>query len=173
MKHEVENHQLSLSGTQAVEEIREVAKAAGICLFGTLPDHVPLNVRPMAVQTVDPSGNLWFLSSRSSHTNRHIKEDGRVQLLFANPAKSEYMTLQGTATISDDRALKEEHWTPIAKTWFNEGIDDTDLTVIRVEPSDGYYWDTKHGKMVSFLKIAAGAVSGKTLDDSVEGDIRI
>lgn len=173
MKQELESHEASLSGTQAVTEIKKIADAARICLFGTLPDHAPLTVRPMAVQSVDEAGNLWFLSSRVSHTNRHIAEDSRVQLLFANPGKSEYMTLNGVATISDDRALREQHWTPIAKTWFNEGVDDPDLTVVKVEAHDGYYWDTKHGKTVSFLKIAAGMISGKTIDDSIEGKVRL
>lgn len=173
MKHELEDHHEPLSGTKAVAQIRAVAKHAHICFFGTLLDRAPLTVRPMAVQTVDDAGNLWFLSSRQSHTNRHIGEDPRVQLLFANPGNSEYLTLQGTATISDDRALREEHWTPLAKTWFNGGIDDPDLTVIKVEARDGYYWDTKHGKMYSFVKMAAGALTGKTIDDSIEGRVNV
>lgn len=169
----MENHHESVSGSKAVEKIRSVAKAAGTCLFGTAVSRTPLTVRPMAVQTVDDGGNLWFLSSRGSHTNQHIAEDPRVQLLFANPGAYEFLTLQGTATVSDDPALKKQHWTPIAKTWFNEGVNDPELTIIKVEPHDGYYWDTKHGKMVAFLKIAAGAISGKTIDDSIEGEIRL
>ena len=172
MQREREDHYESLSGTHAVEQIRATAKSAGVCLFGTTLQRPPRTVRPMAVQSVDDAGNLWFLSSRSSHTNQHIAADPRVQLLFANPGASEFLTLQGIATISDDPALKKEHWTPIAKTWFNAGLNDPELTVIRVEPRDGYYWDTKHGKTVAFLKIAAGAVTGQTLDDSIEGKLR-
>lgn len=173
MKQQLEDHHVSLSGNQAVAEIKHVAEAAGVCLFGTLLDRAPLTVRPMAVQSVDEVGNVWFLSSRTSHTNRHIAEDPRVQLLFANPGKSEYMTLQGFATITDDRALREKHWMPLAKTWFERGVDDPDLTVVKVQATDGYYWETKHGKMVSFLKIAAGAVTGKTADDNIEGEVRL
>jgi general stress protein 26 len=173
MKQELEEHYESVSGSKAVERIRAVAQAANICLFGTDLAHAPLTVRPMAVQSVDDAGNFWFLSSRTSHTNQHIEQDPRVQLLFANPGAAEYLTLQGTATISDDPALRKHHWTPIAKTWFNEGVDDPDLTVIRVEPHDGYYWDTKHGKIVSGLKIAVGTIIGKTLDDSIEGKVRL
>ena len=173
MKQELEDHYESVSGSKAVERIRAVAKAANICLFGTDVSHPPLTVRPMAVQSVDDAGNFWFLSSRTSHTNEHIEQDPRVQLLFANPGSSEYLTLQGTATISDDPMVRKQHWTPIAKTWFNEGVDDPDLTVIRVEPHDGYYWDTKHGKIVSTLKIAVGAVVGKAIDDSVEGKVSL
>ncbi len=173
MKHEIEDHYESLSGTKAVEQIRAVAKAAHICFFGTLLDRAPLTVRPMAIQTVDDAGNLWFLSSRQSHTNRHIAEDPRVQILIGNPGDSQYLTLQGTATISDAPALRKEHWTPLAKTWFNGGVDDPDLTVIQVMPGDGYYWDTKHGKTYSFMKMAVGAVTGKTIDDSIEGKVRV
>ena len=43
--------------------------------------------------------------------------------------------------------------------------------ILEVRPQGGYYWDTKHGKVVSFLKIAAGALTGKTLDDSIEGHV--
>jgi general stress protein 26 len=173
MKQELEEHYESVTGTKAVERIRDVAKSARICLFGTLLNRSPLTVRPMAVQSVDDAGNLWFLSSRASHTNQHIAQNPSVQLLFSNPGDSEYMTLQGTATISDDRALREKHWTPIAKTWFNGGVDDPDLTVICVAARDGYYWDTKHGKTYSFLTIAAGMLMGKTLDDSIEGDVKL
>jgi hypothetical protein len=43
-----------------------------------------------------------------------------------------------------------------------------------VKPEDAYYWDTEHGKMVSFLKIAAAAISNKETDDGgVEGKMKI
>ena len=35
------------------------------------------------------------------------------------------------------------------------------------------YWDTKHNKMVQLLKIAASIVIGKTMDDSIEGELNI
>ncbi len=161
-----------LDGTHAAEKIREIAKAARICFFGTAPGEIPLDVRPMAVQEVDAAGSLWFLSGRSTAKNRHIARDPRVQLLFGNPGASQYLTVNGRATISDDRAVREKYWTPIAKTWFPGGVDDPELTVIRVEPDAGYYWDTVHGKAVSMLKSAMGAVTGHRSDDSVEGKVR-
>ena len=57
------------------------------------------------------------------------------------------------------------------KTWFQEGKDDPDLTIIRVQPTAVYYWDTKHNRMVAGLKIAASLLTGKTMDDSVEGEL--
>ena len=67
----------------------------------------------------------------------------------------------------------KELWEPILKTWFTEGIDDPRITAIRVTPTDGYYWDTKHGNAVAGVKMMIGAMIGKTLDDSIEGTLRV
>ncbi|MDX2092563.1 MAG: pyridoxamine 5'-phosphate oxidase family protein [Kofleriaceae bacterium] len=64
-------------------------------------------------------------------------------------------------------------WRPLAKVWFTEGKYDPRITVICVTPSEGYDWDTKHNRVVTFAKIVAGAVTGKTLDDSIEGAIHV
>ena len=67
----------------------------------------------------------------------------------------------------------EELWEPLVKTWFTEGKDDPRITVIRVDPIEGYYWDNKHGNAIAFIKMTAGAIIGKTIDDSIEGTIRV
>jgi general stress protein 26 len=171
-KHPYDDPVEDLFHAPAIEKIRALSKSARICLFGTLPDRFPISVRPMAVQDVDDTGNLWFLSARSSEKNKHIEQDPRVQLFFSNPGDSEYLSVHGIATISDNRVLREKYWTPIAKTWIHEGVDDPELTVIRVTIKDGYYWDTEHGKAIALMKIAVGAMTGKTMDDSVEGKVK-
>jgi hypothetical protein len=50
-------------------------------------------------------------------------------------------------------------------------VDDPRITVIKVVPSEGYYWDNKHGNAVAGVKMMIGAMIGKTLDDSVEGKL--
>ena len=59
------------------------------------------------------------------------------------------------------------------KTWFTERVDDPRITVIKVTPSEGYYWDTKHGNAVAGIKMLIGAATGKTLDDSIEGKLDV
>jgi general stress protein 26 len=167
-----DNRVQNLSHAPAIAKIRELAKSARVCMFGTVTDQFPLTVRPMAVREVDEAGNLWFLSQRSSEKNVDLARDSRVQLIFANAGDSEFLSLVGTATVSDDRALRQKYWTPLAKTWIHGGVDDPELTVICVRVSDGYYWDTEHGKAVALAKIALGAMTGKTLDDGVEGKVR-
>jgi general stress protein 26 len=81
------------------------------------------------------------------------------------------MSINGRAEISRDKNKIEELWEGIMKAWFTEGKDDPRITVIKVTPVDGYYWDTKHSAPVAFAKTAIGAMIGKTLDDSIEGKI--
>jgi len=94
-------------------------------------------------------------------------------LYFQGSAHSDFLMLSGSATISRDKAKIKELWEPIVKTWFTEGVDDPRITVIKVTPSDGYYWDTKHGMAVAGVKMLIGAAIGKTLDDSIEGKLQI
>jgi general stress protein 26 len=160
-----------LSNVRAIAKIRELATSARVCFFGTQAGRT-LAVRPMAVQDVDAQGNVWFLSGRSSAKNRQIARHPRVQLLFANVGDSEYLNLHGVASISADRDVVKEHWTPLAKTWFHHGVHDPEATAIKVRIDSGYYWDTRRGKTVSLLHMAVGALTGRTFDDSLEGAVR-
>jgi general stress protein 26 len=100
-----------------------------------------------------------------------IDKSAFVQLLFQGSPHSDFLTLSGKATINDDKKKIKELWEPIAKTWFTDGVDDPRITVIKFTPTDGYYWDNKHGNTIAFAKMLAGAAIGKTLDDSIEGTI--
>ena len=66
-----------------------------------------------------------------------------------------------------------ELWSPIDKAWFEQGEDDPNISVIKVIPTDGHYWDTKNGKLISMLKIAVAAVTGKETRPGVAGNIKV
>ena len=168
-----ENHK-DLAGTEAGKKIKELADESGTCYFCTqITTGQPLKTRPMSVQKVDEAGTFWFLSANDSYKNAQIQTDDKVQLLFQGSSYSEFLSVYGVATISTDKQLIKELWEPVLKTWFTEGVDDPRITVIRVDTQDGYYWDNKHGNAVAFVKMAAGAIMGKTLDDSIEGTLTV
>ena len=168
-----DNHQ-DLSGAKAVEQIRAIVESAESCFFcSAIHAGESGGARPMNVRKVDDDGSLWFLSSVDSHKNQEITVDPHVRLYFQGSSHSDFMYLNGTATISRDRTKIDELWHPLINTWFTDGKDDPRITVIKVTPTDGYYWDTKHGDMVAGLKMMVGAAMGKTLDDSIEGTIKV
>lgn len=163
----------NLTQQEAIKKFKEIVSHDATCLFTTKLTQIPLNTRPMAVQKVCDQGNFWFLSSSDSEKNAEILADERVQLFFLNTGKYEFLSLYGKASVTRDRAKIDELWTDIAKAWFTEGKDDPRVTVIKVTPEEGYYWDTKDGKLISLLKIAASAITGKTMQEGVEGTIAV
>lgn len=173
-KNQPEDTHKPLSGENAAGKIKELAEKAETCFFCTsIQDGNEIKTRPMAVQEVDSHGSLWFLSASDSHKNAEITQNPAVQLFFQGSAHSDFLTLYGKAVISTDKKIIEKLWKPVLKTWFTEGKDDPRITVIKVIPASGYYWDNKHGNAVAFAKMIAGAIAGKTLDDSVEGKLTV
>ena len=157
---------------EAVQMITKIAKdeIAMLCTFAAAHS---LGARPMGTAGIDSDGTLWFMSSRDSEKNREIQANPKVHLLYSKPSKSEYMLIEGMASIVNDRWKIEELWSPLAKAWFTEGKSDPRITLLRVVPVRGHYWDTKHNRAVQLLEIAVGALVGKAFDDGVQGELRV
>ncbi|MBC7743926.1 MAG: pyridoxamine 5'-phosphate oxidase family protein [Flavobacterium sp.] len=169
-KQQREQNHKNLQGSEAGRKIKELAGENNTCFFCTaMQAGIPFTVRPMAVQKMDDLGNFYFLSANDSFKNRDILVDPNVQLLFQGSAHSNFLSIYGVATISTDKELIKELWEPLLKTWFTGEIDDPRITAIKVETVDGHYWDNKHGDAIALVKMIAGAISGKTMDDSIEG----
>ena len=168
-----ENNRQNLTNADAIEKIRELFDEADCCFFCTnMQARRAFTTRPMAVQKIDRDGTCWFLSANDSKKNQEIDSDPTVQLLFQASKHAGFVSLSGNASISTNKSMIRELWNPIMKTWFTKGEDDPRITVIKFVPVEGYYWDTKHGALVAFAKQIAGAMVGKTMDDSIEGELK-
>ena len=163
-----------LTQQEAAKKLKELAERARICMFCTNLDKLPNNSRPMSLQECSEDGSLWFISDKESHKNMEIRQDNRVQLYFMNNGDAEYLHIYGKASIYTDRQTIEEQWSPMANAWF-DGKEDPNVTIIRVEPTDSYYWDTKAGKFVTMLSFMAAAVGGgkHNNEDGVEGKLTV
>lgn len=172
-KNQPEDNTANLSGKEAIEKIKELSEGQS-CFFCTEPAGGDRKgSRPMSIQKTDDDGILWLLSPDDSFTVIEIQADPTVKLFFKGSSHSDFLMLTGKASLSKDKEKIKELWQPIMKTWFTEGLEDPRITVISVKAEDGYYWDTKHGMMVAGIKMLIGAVTGKTLDDSVQGDLNV
>ena len=173
-KNQPEETRDDLQGADAVAKIRELVGKAENCFFRTA--HSPAEgrgVRPMNVRQVDDHGSLWFLAANDSHLIKELEDDASVELYFQGSSHSDFLYLEGRATLSRDKAKIKELWEPIIKNWFTGGVDDPRIIVIQIAPGAGYYWDTKHGGMVAGIKMLLGAATGRTMDDSIQGKIRV
>lgn len=169
-----EENKANLSEEQALVKIKELIKQTDTCFFCTQAESGPSNgVRPMSIQTVDEEGNLWILLANDSHTYKEVLLDSKVKLYFQGSKHSDFLYLTAKAVIVGDQKKIKELWTPFLKVWFTEGENDPRIALMKISPEDGYYWDNKHGNVVAGVKMLIGAAIGQTLDDSIEGKIKI
>lgn len=164
----------TLSNKEAITKLKQLIEEIDICLFCTnLKKDDGETCRPMSSQKVCGEGNSWFFSEVGSIKNREIEQDSQVQLFYSHPGIDSYLVVNGKAELIFDRAKIEELWSSDVKAWFPEGKDDPSISIIKVKPSSGYYWDTKGSKMVNFFRKVASAASGENLIEGNEGKISI
>ena len=162
--------QIDLLEYSSIKKVKEVVESSSVCLFVTNLTVTPITSAASAAHQVDSDGTLWFLSNASSSKNREIADDSRVQLFFSNKRNSEYLSIYGKASIVTDRDQAVRRWNPEAGHYFEGGIEDPELTLLKVQPVNAHYWDTKANKMISLVKMMASAMTGKALDESHHDD---
>lgn len=164
----------NLNSKEAIDKLKTLVDDIIVCLFCTdLKTDDGSTCRPMSAIKVCDQGNIWFFSEKNSEKNQAITADKKVQLFFSHPAKSSYLVVNGEAEIILDKTKIEELWTPAAKVWFKEGKDDPTISIIKVKPTNAYYWDTDGNRMINFLKMIASVVVGTNLVTGKEGALSV
>lgn len=124
---------------------------------GTLQGH-PLTTQN---KSIDEGSVLYFFISQKSHMAGSLREDGNVNVSYADTGADNYVSIAGTAGFSNNQAKKEELFTPFAKAWFPGGVTDPDLALLEVRISHAEYWNAKDSKLTQLFKMAKSAITGE------------
>ena len=158
--HETDQH---LAGKDAITKARTLLPSFRTAMLVTKSaDNGELRVRPMALQG-DLStfgGTLWFFTDDRSDKIHEIERDPRVFLVFQNDGESRYLQLAGTASAVSDRAKMHELYTPEIRTWFPDGVEDPHLTLIRIDVTNGTFWETPGGMVHVLASLTKSVVTG-------------
>lgn len=128
-----------------------------------------LRARPMAVGQLNNNGELWFITGRRSGKVEEIRADDRV--LVTMQGKTKQVSLTATARVVDDRAKLESMWKKAWDVWFPEGPRSPNAVLLRVDASEGEYWDASGVQGLQFVFEAAKAfVKGEKIDEGEAGD---
>ena len=85
-----------------------------------------------------------------------------VGVSFAEPGRTEYVSMSARAHVNGDRGRVERLWTPLAKAFFS-GPDDPDVCVLEVQVESGEWWDGPSTGVGRIVALAASAVTGKEM----------
>lgn len=149
---------------QAADHLRELVKDIRIAMLTTQEQDGRLRSRPMYVQQLSADDDFWFFTDETSAKIEEVMNDRQISLSFAEPSSSRYVSVSGKAAVVDDQNKKEELWNPALKAWFPDGLDDPNLTLLKVNASQGEYWDAPSGKLVQLASLAKVAITGEPLE---------
>lgn len=163
----------NIFGEEGIKKLQALAEEIDTCMFCTGLSSRPIEVSPMTVQEVDEEGDFWFIGSKESEKYHNLMENSAVQLLYSDNDNYRYLSVYGSADMVEDQSRVDKYWSVIMEGWFEKGKKDPKIILIRVKPTDIYYWDTKDMKMVSFAKILWTAITGNPNDTGRQGSIEI
>jgi len=162
-----------LGGAEGMKKIAELVKGIRIAMLCTTGEAGEIRSRPMATQDEPFDGTLWFLTQRSSEKVDEIQQHQKVTLDYADPEHSKYITLRGTASVNQDKAKIKKLWNPMYKAWFPKGEDDPEIAVLRVDISEGDYWEANSSKIVMGIRYVAAAVTGGAVPLGESGHVAV
>ena len=146
---------------EAIRKLGEMISGIRIAMLTTAQLDGTLRSRPMATQQAEFDGDLWFFTSKSSPKSDEIRHDSHVNVSYADSEGQRYVSVSGTATLVDDREKAKELWNPLYKAWFPKGLDDPDLTLVKVDVHQAEYWDSPSGVMVHIVGVAKALATGE------------
>jgi general stress protein 26 len=147
--------------TKHEDEIRKLAamiKGIKFAMLTTAGEDGSLHSRPMTTQETEFDGDLWFFT-RADAPKAGEAEDKQVNVSFADPAKSTYVSASGSAILVRDQAKIKELWKPAYKIFFPEGLDDPEIALLKVSIHRAEYWDAPGSALGRAFNFARAYVS--------------
>ncbi|HYF59318.1 MAG TPA: pyridoxamine 5'-phosphate oxidase family protein [Burkholderiaceae bacterium] len=151
------------------EDIVKTVEKIGIAMMTTHEDDGTLSSRPMAVMRVDDDGSVWFFTKDGTHKLEHLRH---VNLGFADRDDADYVSMSGSGEVVRDRDTIRALWSPMAKPWFPDGVDDPTLVALRVRANSIEWWDSNSSRMLRLLGMAGAALTGTTYGNGDHGRMR-
>ena len=149
----------------AVQHLGELIEDIKVAMMTTVEEDGSLRSRPMWTHEAKASDHeLYFFTRQHSHKVDELEHDHHVNLSYAEPKRDQYVSLSGRCSVVQDREMMERLWTPALKAWFPEGLEDPELSLLRVHVERAEYWDTPSSRMVQLAGFVKATVTGRPPD---------
>jgi general stress protein 26 len=155
-----------LTGAAAYEKVRELLAHFPIAFMVTFNADAE-SARPIGVVGDHAAfdGSLWFITDRRSRKIAHLAAGAATALIFQNDERGAYLHMRGTAVVVEDRERLTALYTPVQRTWFPDGPDDPNITLLRFDADEAEYWDGHQSKtrlVAAFVRSVMTGSPGKS-----------
>ena len=134
------------------EVLWDLIKDTRFCMLSHRHGDGSLHSHPLTTQNkaLDEGASLYFFVSRKTEVGQRLRQDGNVNLSYANPKDDTWVSVSGMATILEDLQKKKDLFGTMAKAWF-DGPEDPDLELVEVRIDEAEYWNVKENKLLQLL----------------------
>jgi general stress protein 26 len=151
-----------------LNELYQLIEGIEIAMFTTRRKDGRLVSRPMATQIQAESSDLWFVTDIESNKLDELDFDPQVNLAYYKDRTREWVSVSGTASVTQDRKLIHELYQKDWKAYFgdeggerNGGPDDPRLALILVEVQSVTFLKVDKPRPLILFEVAKAMVTGK------------
>jgi general stress protein 26 len=114
---------------------------------------------------------LWFITANGTDLAKTAQTGASAEYIVISNDEHLYARIDGKVQAVTDPAKLDELWNAIAGAWFEDGRQDDDIQLLRMDLSEAEVWAT--GGSLSFLyQIAKAHLTDEKPDMGQHGTIR-
>ena len=170
--------QAAIPTDKKLDQLYSLIDGIDIAMMTTRTANGELVSRPMQVQGRDPGTDLWFVTAVDSGKCKEIAAEPHVNLAFYNDGSREFVSVNGTARVTQNRAKIRELYKPDWKAWFQDeggahdgSPDDPRIALIEVDALSATYLKSDTPRPIALFKVAAALITGKPPQIGVMGEL--
>lgn len=124
------------------------------------------HARPMTGQAENDQGPIWFFTSKDNGIVQKVSQGNRAIATFVDKGHNLFATLHGSLSVDTDRAVIERLWNPFVAAWYEGGMDDPKLALLRLDAETAEIW-INESSVFAGLKTLLGQDPKKDYKDKV------
>lgn len=160
-----------MTEAQDISKVTEIINDSRIGMLTTINETGALVSRPLAVQEVKEGGDMWFFTGLNTSQVTHVRADARVNVAFG--AKTEWVSVAGTAEVVTDRQKIRDLWNQAVDAWFPDGPDTPEVCLLRVDSESAEYWTSPGGTAATVLQWVKSKVTHSRFSVGESGTVEL
>ena len=151
-----------------LDDLYALVDGIEVALFTTRRPDGHLVTRPMQVQRRTTGTDLWFMTNVESHKLEELVTDPHVNCGFYKDRTREWVSVSGTARVTQDKQIVHELYQPDWRAWLGDeggardgGPDDPRIALVLVEAHSVIYSKKDRPMPMVLFELAKGMATGQ------------
>lgn len=147
------------TGSLEQKDVVKILRDSGYVMLTTALDDGKLLAHPMVPQEVTDDGDVWFFIGLQGDQATALLQNPQVNIAVSEAGN--WLSVAGRVDFVDDQAKLAKLWNKEAATWFEGGLTDPELGLIKVTGESAQHWGLKGGKVAGLAQIVKAKVTGQ------------